>query len=80
MSVGGVNVADYDIETFQKDYSKNYKNPLKPFWNRAISGTYDIYVCFGGDGKSSNFLWFGLGYNDAYNEAQAEEITENVNE
>lgn len=31
---------DYDIETFQKDYSKNYNNPLKPFWNRAISGTY----------------------------------------
>ncbi len=31
---------DYDIETFQKDYQKNYKNPLKPFWNRAISGTY----------------------------------------
>lgn len=31
---------DYNIETFQKDYNKNYKNPLKPFWNRAISGTY----------------------------------------
>ncbi len=31
---------DYDIETFQKDYTKNYNNPLKPFWNRAISGTY----------------------------------------
>lgn len=31
---------DYDIETFQKDYDKNYNNPLKPFWNRAISGTY----------------------------------------
>ncbi|MBO5407798.1 MAG: hypothetical protein J6A61_00100 [Clostridia bacterium] len=32
---------DYDIETFQKDYNDNYKNPLKPFWNRAISGTYE---------------------------------------
>ncbi len=31
---------DYDIETFQKDYNENYNNPLKPFWNRAISGTY----------------------------------------
>lgn len=31
---------DYDIETFEKDYSKNYNNPLKPFWNRAIAGTY----------------------------------------
>ncbi len=31
---------DYDIETFQKDYTKNYNNPLNPFWNRAISGTY----------------------------------------
>ena len=58
---------DYQIENFEL--------------NRTLeAGTYDIYVCFGGDGKSSNFLWFGLGYNDAYNEAQAEEITENVNE
>ncbi|MBQ7950966.1 MAG: hypothetical protein IJ278_04525 [Clostridia bacterium] len=31
---------DYDIETFLEDYDKNYKNPLMPFWNRAISGTY----------------------------------------
>ncbi len=32
---------DYDIETFLEDYDKNYKNPLMPFWNRAISGTYE---------------------------------------
>ncbi len=31
---------DYDIETFLEDYNKNYNNPLNPFWNRAISGTY----------------------------------------
>ncbi len=31
---------DYNIETFLEDYDKNYKNPLMPFWNRAISGTY----------------------------------------
>lgn len=31
---------DYDIETFLEDYNDNYNNPLNPFWNRAISGTY----------------------------------------
>ncbi|MBE7018692.1 MAG: hypothetical protein E7413_02295 [Ruminococcaceae bacterium] len=31
---------DYDLSNFQKDYAQNYSNPLKPFWNRAISGTY----------------------------------------
>ena len=31
----------YDLSNFNKDYSANYKNPAKPFWNRAISGTYE---------------------------------------
>jgi len=31
----------YDLSTFDKDYAANYKNPAKPFWNRAISGTYE---------------------------------------
>ncbi len=30
----------YSLATFEEDYSKNYKNKDKPFWNRAISGTY----------------------------------------
>jgi penicillin-binding protein 2 len=30
----------YNIETFDEDYEKNVKNPLKPFWNRSILGTY----------------------------------------
>ena len=31
---------DFNIATFEEDYSKNYSNTLKPFYNRAISGTY----------------------------------------
>lgn len=31
----------YDLSNFNKDYSRNYKNTAKPFWNRAISGTYE---------------------------------------
>ncbi len=30
----------YSLETFEEDYNTNYKNNDKPFWNRAISGTY----------------------------------------
>ena len=30
----------YNLENFDKDYMKNYSNEKKPFWNRAISGTY----------------------------------------
>ncbi len=31
----------YNLSRFNEDYSKNYKNPAKPFWNRAIAGTYE---------------------------------------
>lgn len=31
----------YSIENFDRDYESNYKNPNKPFWNRAIAGTYE---------------------------------------
>jgi len=31
---------DFNIATFEEDYSVNYENPQKPFWNRAISGGY----------------------------------------
>ena len=31
----------YDLSSFNKDYETNYKNPAKPFWNRAIAGTYE---------------------------------------
>lgn len=31
----------YSLKSFDKDYEKNYSNPNKPFWNRAISGTYE---------------------------------------
>ncbi len=31
----------YNLKTFNRDYNANYKNPAKPFWNRAISGTYE---------------------------------------
>lgn len=30
----------YSLADFDKDYMKNYSNDKKPFWNRAISGTY----------------------------------------
>ncbi len=30
----------YSLAAFEEDYNKNYKNDDKPFWNRAISGTY----------------------------------------
>lgn len=30
----------YSLADFEKDYVKNYENNKKPFWNRAISGTY----------------------------------------
>ena len=31
----------YSLKNFDKDYERNYSNPNKPFWNRAISGTYE---------------------------------------
>lgn len=31
----------YSLKNFDKDYQKNYENPNKPFWNKAISGTYE---------------------------------------
>ncbi len=31
----------FDLESFNKDYEKNYNNPHNPMWNRAISGTYE---------------------------------------
>lgn len=31
----------YSLKNFDRDYEKNYANPNKPFWNRAISGTYE---------------------------------------
>lgn len=31
----------YDLSNFNKNYNANYKNPAKPFWNRAIAGTYE---------------------------------------
>lgn len=31
----------YSLKNFDRDYQKNYNNPNKPFWNRAISGTYE---------------------------------------
>lgn len=31
----------YDLSRFNEDYQKNYKNPAKPFWNRAIAGAYE---------------------------------------
>lgn len=31
----------YNLSNFNKEYSANYKNPAKPFWNRAIAGTYE---------------------------------------
>ena len=31
----------YNLATFNEDYNRNYKNPAKPFWNRAIAGTYE---------------------------------------
>lgn len=30
----------YSLASFEEDYNANYKNNDKPFWNRAISGTY----------------------------------------
>lgn len=31
----------YDLSRFNEDYQRNYKNPAKPFWNRAIAGAYE---------------------------------------
>lgn len=31
----------YNLARFNEDYNYNYKNPAKPFWNRAIAGTYE---------------------------------------
>ena len=31
----------YDLTRFNEDYDMNYSNPAKPFWNRAIAGTYE---------------------------------------
>lgn len=31
----------YNLSRFNEDYNYNYKNPAKPFWNRAIAGTYE---------------------------------------
>jgi len=31
----------YSLENFERDYEKNNNNPDKPFWNRAVSGTYE---------------------------------------
>ena len=42
------------------------------------AGTYDIYLTFTGS-KTSNFLWFGLGWNDEYTKTD-EEIAEEVTE
>lgn len=34
------NYPTYSLENFDKDYDELYKNPVKPMFNRAISGTY----------------------------------------
>lgn len=34
------NYPTYSLENFDKDYDELYKNPHKPMFNRAISGTY----------------------------------------
>ena len=31
---------DFNIGTFEEDYSRNYANKQNPFWNRATSGMY----------------------------------------
>lgn len=35
------NYPTFNLKTFDKDYSSLYKNPLKPMFNRAVSGTYE---------------------------------------
>ena len=35
------NYPTFNLKTFDKDYSSLYKNPLKPMFNRAVSGAYE---------------------------------------